>query len=61
MQPPMDPASIRDVASGRSVDDVLAIWQDETAEHARSDDWIAIAFEIARRMRTGCASPVKAF
>ncbi|MDH7640713.1 hypothetical protein [Sphingomonas oryzagri] len=55
MQPPMDPASIRDVASGRSVDDVLAIWQDETAEHARSDDWIAIAFEIARRMRTGCA------
>jgi hypothetical protein len=55
MQPPMDPASIRDVASGRSIEDVLAIWQDETAQHARSDDWIAIAFELVRRKRAGSA------
>lgn len=55
MQPPMNPSLIRDAAQGRSVEDVLALWRRATNEQARSDDWIAIAFEIARRSRAGTA------
>ena len=52
MRPPMKPDLIRRAARGWRIDDALAIWERETAELARSDDWIAIAFEIARQRRT---------
>jgi hypothetical protein len=55
MHPPMDPDLIRDAARGQSMDDVLALWERATSERARCDDWIAIAFEIARRSRVGIA------
>lgn len=55
MQPPMPLDRIRESARGRDVEDVLAHWERATTERARSDDWIAIAFEIARRSRSGVA------
>lgn len=55
MLPPMDLHLIRESARGRSVEDVLAQWERAVSEVARSDDWIAIAFEIARRSRAGTA------
>ncbi|MBA2935035.1 hypothetical protein HZF05_13120 [Sphingomonas sp. CGMCC 1.13654] len=55
MQSPMAPERIRQSAEGRSLEDVLAMWTLATSEVARSDDWIAIAFEIVRRQRAGTA------
>jgi hypothetical protein len=55
MQPPMDVDLIRKAARGRSVDDALTGWERATSKVARSDDWIAIAFEIARKSRAGTA------
>jgi len=51
----MDVNLIRKAARGRSVDDILAFWERATSETARSDDWIAIAFEVARKSRAGVA------
>jgi hypothetical protein len=48
----MEPGLIRGAADLRTVEDALAHWQlVQTAEAGRGEQWISVAFEIARRER----------